>query len=199
MSYIDFILNAGALLGYIIIFLIIFAESGLLIGFIFPGDSLLVSLGIIASQGHLNIWVLVVLMTIAAIMGDSAGYATGRKFGPGLFNKPDSRFFKKEYLEKAQAFYDVHGKKTIVLARFTPFVRTFAPIVAGIAKMPYKTFLFYNIIGGFLWVWSITLLGYFLGSQFKEVEKYILVIIGAIIMVSVLPTISHLLKNRAKS
>ncbi len=122
MSYTDYILGTGYLVSYVLIFLTLFAESGLLIGFVLPG-----ALGILAAKGTLNIWILLILGALGAILGDSVGYATGRKFGTTLFNRPDSRFFKKEHLEKAQDFYEKHGKKAIVIARFTPFVRTFAP------------------------------------------------------------------------
>ena len=177
-------------------FLTIFAESGILIGFFLPGDSFLITLGVIASQGKLNIGLLLLLCTVGAILGDSVGYATGRKFGRSIFNKPDSRFFKQENLEKAQAFYEQHGKKTIILARFVPFVRTFAPIVAGAANMHYPTFLLYNIIGGITWVFSMTLFGYFIGHAIPHVDRYLLPIILVIVILSILPGLQHLKSSK---
>lgn len=198
MFSVDFLINAGPLIAYIAFFLIIFAESGILIGFFLPGDSFLFTLGILASKGDLNIWLLISLGIIGAILGDSVGYMTGRRFGPALFNRPDSKFFKKENIEKAHAFYEKYGKKTIIIARFTPFVRTFAPIVAGIAKMSYPVFLIYNIIGGVLWVSSVTLLGYFLGSKVEHIDLYTIPVILAIIILSVVPSVMHVLKERKK-
>jgi membrane-associated protein len=196
MSYTDYILNAGVYASFFFIFLIIFAESGLLIGFFLPGDSFLFTLGLFASQGKLDIFVLLVVATVAAITGDSLGYATGRRFGPGLFNRPDSKIFKKENLHRAHGFYEKYGKKTIVLARFVPFVRSFAPIIAGIANMKYSTFLLYNVVGGALWVFSLTLLGYTLGSVIPNIDHYILPVIGLIVLASVLPAALHLRKQK---
>jgi membrane-associated protein len=199
MNYTDYILQAGYTFGYLIIFAIIFAESGLFFGFFLPGDSFLLALGILASKDLLSLPLILIISFVAAVLGDSVGYASGKKFGPSLFNRPDSRFFKKENIEKAQAFYELHGKKTIILARFTPFVRTFAPIVAGMANMHYPTFLFYNVIGGALWVSSMTLLGYFLGSSIGNVDHYTLPVIAVIIVLSLVPTALHILKERSKS
>ncbi|MEI6477823.1 MAG: VTT domain-containing protein [bacterium] len=198
MSYTSLILQAGYLIGFVLIFAIIFAESGIIIGFFLPGDSFLFTLGLLASQGRLDILLLLVVASAAAILGDSVGYATGRRFGPALFNRPNSHLFKKENLEKAHEFYEQYGKKTIVLARFVPFVRCFAPIIAGIAEMPYKTFLFYNVIGGLLWVFSISLAGYTLGSAVPNIDHYILPIVGLIIVASLLPTLGHLGNQKRK-
>lgn len=195
MSYTDLILHAGYSAGYIIIFSIIFAESGLLIGFFLPGDTLLFSLGILASKGTLDLTILLIVACAGAIIGDSVGYATGRRFGSSLFKRKESRFFKPEYLQKAEAFYEVHGKKTIVLSRFVPIVRTFAPIVAGISKMNYPTFLFYNIIGGIFWVFTATLLGYFLGSKIPNAEHYTTYAVLAVIVLSFVPAFLHLRKK----
>ncbi len=178
--------------GYLGVWGIIFAESGLLIGFFLPGDSLLFTAGFLASQGLLNIYLLVVGAFICAVLGDNVGYATGKKFGPRLFRKEDSRFFHKKHLVSAQNFYTKHGKKTIVLARFLPIVRTFAPIVAGIGTMNYRTFFAYNLVGGLLWTFGITLLGYFLGQVIPDVDKYLLPIILGIVVVSIAPSIFHL-------
>lgn len=178
-------------LALVAIYAIIFAESGLFFGFFLPGDSLLFSAGILASQGFLHISLLVVGCFIAAVAGDSVGYWFGHKYGRRFFTKDDSLLFSKDHLVKAENFYKAHGKKTIILARFVPAVRTFAPIVAGIGKMDYKTFISYNVIGGFLWTVGMTLGGYYLGHFIPadKVDKYLLPIIAVIIFVSLLPVI----------
>lgn len=185
--------------GYLGIFGIIFAESGLMIGFFLPGDSLLFAAGVAASKGIFNIWLLLILSFIAAVTGDSVGYTFGHTVGRKLFNKKDSMLFKKEYLEKAEHFYIDHGKKTIILARFIPVVRTFAPIVAGIAKMHYKTFLVYNLIGGFLWAVGLTAFGFFLGSLFHDIEKYLEVFIIGVILLSLSPALIHFIYEKIKA
>jgi membrane-associated protein len=185
-------------LGYAGIFGLVFAESGLFIGFFLPGDSLLFTAGLVASQGYFSLPLLILLSIIAAILGDSVGYAFGRRVGKSLFNRPESRFFRPEYLVRAKIFYERHGAKTIVLARFVPFVRTFAPILAGIGKMQYSTFLTYNVIGGLLWSISLPILGYFLGNLIPNVDQYILPIIGIIVIVSLLPPIIEYLQQRSK-
>jgi len=174
---------------------IVFAESGLLIGFFLPGDSLLFTSGFLASQGYFNIWTLSIITFLAAVVGDNVGYAFGSRYGRKLFQRPDSRFFKQENLQKAHAFYEKHGAKTIVLARFIPVIRTFAPIVAGVANMRYTTFMLFNLVGGAIWAIGLTWLGYWLGSQVKGVDKYLLPIIALIIILSVLPGITHMLKT----
>jgi membrane-associated protein len=179
--------TSGLVVAYLIIFLIVFAESGVLIGFFLPGDSLLITLGLLASQGYFNLGILLVLMSVAAITGDSVGYWFGRKVGPGLFNREDTRIFKKENLRRAHQFYENYGTKTIVLARFVPFARTFAPILAGIGNMNYRLFLSYNIIGGITWVFSITLLGYFLGRVIPDVDRYVLLVVAGVIVASAIP------------
>lgn len=182
--------------GYAGIFSIVFAESGLLIGFFLPGDSLLFTAGFLASQGFLNIFLLNIIVFVAAVVGDNVGYAFGHKVGPKIFNKEDSLFFHKDNLTKADEFYKKHGPITIVLSRFTPIVRTFAPIVAGAGKMEYKTFVTYNILGGLLWTLILTLSGYFLGKVIPNVDKYLLPIIALIVILSLMPTIWHLLKAK---
>ncbi|MDO8523263.1 MAG: VTT domain-containing protein [bacterium] len=182
--------------GYLGLFFIIFAESGLFIGFFLPGDSLLFTAGFLASQGYLNIWMLAPLMFVGAVLGDNFGYAFGAKVGPALFKKEDSLLFHKDHLERARNFYEKKGPMTIVLARFLPVIRTFAPILAGVGKMEYKTFFFYNILGGALWSLGMTLLGYLLGSVVPNIDKYLLPIILTIIFVSFLPGIYHVFKNR---
>ncbi|TSC82074.1 MAG: putative membrane-associated protein [Parcubacteria group bacterium Gr01-1014_20] len=193
MFDIVWLIKAG---GYMGIFSIIFAESGLLIGFFLPGDSLLFTAGFLASQGFLDIKTLALLTFLAATLGDSFGYAFGRKMGPKIFNKEDSLFFHRDHLEKSRVFYEKYGKKTIVLARFLPFIRTFAPILAGVGKMEYRTFLTYNILGGLLWAVGLTTLGYFLGSTVPNIDKFLIPIILVIIFSSLLPPIIHVLKSR---
>lgn len=182
-------------IGYIGIFAIIFAESGLFFGFFLPGDSLLFTAGFLASQGIFDIHILAVVCFIAAVLGDSIGYAFGTRVGRKLFYKTDSFFFHKDNLERANIFYKKHGKKTIILARFMPIIRTFAPIVAGIGEMDYRTFISYNIIGGILWAMGLTYGGYFLGSLIPNVDKYLLPIVIAIVFLSISPGIYHVLKD----
>jgi membrane-associated protein len=186
--------------GYVVLVAIVFAETGLLIGFFLPGDSLLLVAGLFAARGHLDIVLLIVLLSVAAIVGDSVGYWFGKKTGARLFARPDSRWFKREHLLKTQAFYEQHGGKTIVLARYIPFLRTFAPIVAGVAGMEYRRFVAYNIIGGIGWVGSMTLVGYWLGSQFtpQQLDRYLHLIIGGIIFLSILPPILHAVRERRR-
>lgn len=170
------------------IWLIIFAETGLLIGFFLPGDSLLFTAGLLAGQGKLDIWLLLPGVFIAAFVGDQVGYTFGEKLGPRLFNKPDSRFFKQEYVTHTRNFFNKHGSKTIIIARFVPIVRTFAPVLAGVGEMDRKTFVIYNVIGAFLWAVGLTMLGYILGDVIGEsVDKYLLPIIAVIILISLIP------------
>ncbi|KKQ75654.1 MAG: hypothetical protein US96_C0007G0002 [Candidatus Woesebacteria bacterium GW2011_GWB1_38_5b] len=175
--------------GYVGLFAIVFAESGLFFGFFLPGDSLLVTAGLLATQGFFRIEILLVLLAFAAISGDSMGYWMGKKFGKRIFSREKSLLFDKKHLDRAHAFYEKHGGKTIILARFIPIIRTFAPIVAGIADMDYKKFLSFNLFGGLLWSWGMLLLGYFLGSVIPDVDKYMIPIIGIIIFLSLLPPI----------
>jgi len=187
------ILPAIGLLG---IFAIVFAESGLLIGFFLPGDSLLFTAGFLASQGIFDIKTLAMVCFVAAVAGDSVGYTIGHKLGRKLFRKKESFFFHPDHLIKAEKFYEKHGKKTIVLARFLPVIRTFAPVVAGIGNMEYKTFLAYNVIGGFLWAVLIPITGFYLGKSIPDVDKYLLPIIIMIIVLSILPQAIHVFKSR---
>jgi membrane-associated protein len=192
----ELIQSFGFMGGQLVILGVIFAESGLLIGCFLPGDSLLFTAGFLASQGLLNIWLLIPGAFICEVLGDNVGYATGRKFGRSLFQRKDSRFFHKENLVKAEKFYEKQGKKTIVLARFMPVVRTFAPIVAGVSEMKYGVFLTYNIIGGFIWTFGLTILGYFLGKTIPDVDKYLLPIVISIVILSILPSLIHLYGER---
>lgn len=189
--------------GVLAILFVIFAESGLLVGFFLPGDSLLFTAGYMVQLGilHLgalpfNIHIFVVMLFIAAVLGDSVGYAFGHRVGRKLFDKENSRFFKKKYLIQAEKFYEKHGSLTIVLARFVPIIRTFAPIVAGMSKMHYHTFLAFNLIGGALWTATFTYLGYFAGKALTEAGVNIEVAALLIIFLSVLPMVIHALKQK---
>ncbi|MEK7060222.1 MAG: DedA family protein, partial [Patescibacteria group bacterium] len=199
----DFLLNIDLsiliqTIGYLGIFLIIFAESGLFFGFFLPGDTLLFTAGLLASQGYFDIVSLVLLVTLGAIGGDQIGYLFGKKIGPKIFTRDDSFFFKKKYIADAENFYAKHGKKAIVLARFIPVVRTFIPILAGVGKMHYATFVSYNIIGALIWATGITLLGYFLGQQIPNIDNYLIPILLLIVLVSFLPTIFSFIYDKIK-
>lgn len=178
-------------IGYIGLFSIVFVETGLLIGFFLPGDSLLFTAGILAGQGYMNIYLVMAVMTTAAILGDNVAYAIGKKLGPKIFTKEESLFFNKKYIAKTQSYFDKYGAITIVIARFVPVMRAFAPTLAGVGKMGYPKFLFYNISGAFFWIMSVTLLGYYFGLKVTEAEKYI---VPGIILILFL-CISPLLKK----
>jgi membrane-associated protein len=173
--------------GYLGIFVIVFAESGLLVGFFFPGDSLLFTAGILASAGLFNIWLLAPLVFFAAVLGDNAGYYIGKKAGEKLFQKEDSFFFRKSHVKKTKKFFEDYGTKAIILARFVPIARTFAPTLAGVGQMRYQTFFLYNLVGGALWGVGLPFAGYFLGNKIPNIDQYLLPIICAIIFVSLLP------------
>jgi membrane-associated protein len=180
---------------YALLAAIVFTETGLLVGFVLPGESLLFTIGVVCGAGQLDMTLMIVLLICACMIGDWSGYLLGRRTGPVIFSRPDSRFFKKEYLERTQAFYAKHGGKTIIYAKFVPIIRTFAPFVAGIAKMPYRRFLPFDIVGGTGWVISMTLLGYFLGGVpvvRRHFEKFVLLIV----FISVLPLILHAIQSR---
>ena len=179
--------------GTIGILLIVFAESGLFFGFFLPGDSLLVTAGVLASQGELPALPLLIGCPIAAIAGDQVGYVFGRRVGPALFRRPESRLFKPKHVDRARAYFDAHGSKTIVIARFVPIVRTFAPIVAGVANMPYRTFVVFNVVGGILWGFGVTLAGYLLGHV---IEDYIYPAIAVVILVSLVPVAVEFMRAR---
>lgn len=189
--------------GYVLIFGIIFAESGLLVGFFLPGDSLLFTAGMFAAgtfsktfpNVDFNIWVLLVGVFLAAVAGDQVGYVFGRKAGPALFSRPDSRFFKQEHLEKAQEFFERHGPRAIVLARFVPIVRTFCPIVAGAGHMEYRTFVRFNVVGGFLWGIGVTLLGYYLGNV-SIIADHVEIALLLVVAVSLVPVGIEMLRSR---
>lgn len=214
----DYVLNPKLLIDWMLLklgvyvyfglFFIIFAETGLAVGFFLPGDSLLVVAGLFAAAGKLNLAVLMITLFVAAVVGDTVGYLTGRKMGRTLFTKPKSRFFNPKHIAKAHAFYEKHGGKTIVLARFVPIVRTFAPIVAGAAEMTYRNFILYNIFGGLFWVVSMLSAGYFLGGLVEQfmrnvfgiegflLEDHIDKVVIVVVFLSILPIIFEFIKAR---
>jgi membrane-associated protein len=186
----------GGPLGYAMLIAIVFAETGLLMGFFLPGDSLLFTVGVVAGAGHLDIVMVNILLMIAAVVGDGVGYYLGRQTGPAIFSRPDSRFFKQEYLHRTQEFYRKHGGKTIIYARFVPIVRTFAPFIAGVGKMEYSRFLSFNIFGGIGWVFSMTMAGYLLGGIPLIQRNFEKVVLG-IVFVSVLPVAFEAMRSRS--
>lgn len=182
--------------GILLVALIIFAESGLLVGFFLPGDTLLFGAGLYASQGRISLVWLMLAVVIAAVIGDNVGYSIGRRTGHRIFKKKDSLLFKHEHIETAEKFYERHGGKTIVLARFTPIVRTFAPVVAGVGKMPRPRFFFFNIIGGILWGAGMPLLGYTIGSRIPHLDKYIEIVVLGVVLLSLFVAFGHILREK---
>jgi membrane-associated protein len=184
-------------LGYALLFAIVFSETGLLVGFFLPGDSLMFLVGAVAGAGNLNLFVVNLVLMAAAILGDSVGYALGRRTGPAIFDRPDSRWFRREHLARTHAFYEKYGGKTIVYARFVPIVRTFAPFVAGVGKMNYGRFLSFNVFGGIGWVFGMTMLGFLLGGV-PIVKQHLEKVILLIILISVAPVVVEGLKAYRK-
>jgi membrane-associated protein len=182
--------------GTLLVCIIVFVETGMFVGFFLPGDSLLVTAGVFAGAGQLRLAWLLSLVTLCAIAGDQIGYLIGWKAGAGLYNRKDSRFFKRRHLERAHEFYERYGGKTVILARFVPIIRTFCPPVAGAAKMRYGRYLLYDICGGFCWVWGMVLLGYTLGRTVPNIDKRIHYIIAAVIILSFVPAVYHAWKAR---
>ena len=185
--------------GYAILVAIVFVETGLLVGFFLPGDSLLITAGLVAATGALNIWWLNVLLIAAAVVGDSVGYAIGWRAGPRLFTRPKSRLFNPKHVERTRAFYARHGAKTIVIARFVPIIRTFAPVVAGVGQMEYRRFIFYNIAGGVGWVTSMTWAGYLLGQTVPNISDHIHILVVVVILLSLIPIVVELVRERRRS
>jgi membrane-associated protein len=187
--------------GYVGLTLIIFAETGLLIGFFLPGDSLIVTAGVLSAQPQfgLHVWLLGLLLTVAAIIGNSVGYAIGKYSGRRLFTRDDSMLFRKKHLIRAHEFYEKHGGKTLVLARFMPIVRTFVPVVAGMAEMDYRSYTAYNVLGAVLWIWSMLFIGFVLGRYIPGVEHHIEKVIIAVIIVSLLPGLISWRRERARA
>lgn len=180
---------------YALLTAIVFAETGLLVGFVLPGDSLLFTIGVVAGAGRLQIALIMCLLATACLIGDWCGYQLGRRAGPAIFNRPDARFFKQEYVQRTKAFYEKHGGKTIIYAKFVPIIRTFAPFVAGVAEMPYSRFLPFDIVGAVLWVFSMTVLGYLLGGVplvRQHFEKFVLLIIAF----SLMPVVLQIVRSR---
>lgn len=175
---------------------IVFSETGLLVGFFLPGDSLLVTAGLFAARGYLDIYWLVPALTVAAICGNSTGYFIGRSTGPRIFSRENSLLFNKKHAIRAAKFYAKHGRKTIVLAQFMPILRTFAPVVAGVGGMQFREFFLYNVLGAFAWIWSMLGTGYFLGTYIPDIEKNIEIVIVVVVFVSILPAIVSGLKAR---
>lgn len=184
--------------GYLLLFVIVFTETGLLIGFFLPGDSLLITAGLVAGAGGLNIWWLNALLIVAAIAGDSVGYAIGWRAGPRLFTRQDSRLWSRNHLLRTREFYERYGGKTIVLARFIPIIRTFAPVVAGVGQMAYRRFLFYNVFGGIGWVAGLTWTGYLLGQTIPNIQRHAHVIVAVVVVLSVLPIVRELIVARRR-
>lgn len=194
------LLDRGASVFLLVIAAIVFAESGLLFGFFLPGDSLLFSAGlVVALAGQPNLALLIGVVFVAAVLGDQVGYMFGARVGPALFTRPDSRFFKQDNVTKAHAFFEKHGAKALILARFVPIVRTFTPILAGVSAMRYQTFITFNVVGGALWAVLGTLLGYGLGKRFPELESYLTPVVLVIVLLSVLPMIFEYRKAKKNS
>ena len=185
-------------LGYAVLFGVVFSETGLLVGLFLPGDSLLFTVGVVAGAGQLNIVLVNLVLMLAAMLGDSTGYLLGRQTGPRIFSRPDSRFFKQEYIARTKAFYERYGGKTIIFARFLPIIRTFAAFVAGVGQMPYLRFLPFSVCGGVGWVFLMTMLGYVLGKK-PFVHDHFDAVILAIIFLSLLPTVIHAVKERRRA
>jgi len=184
--------------GLLMLVVIVFAETGLMIGFFLPGDSLLVTAGVFSAAGHLQLWTLLTAVTAAAIVGDQVGYWIGYRAGPLLFRREDSLLFKRRHLMRTHAFYERHGGKTIILARFMPIIRTFAPVVAGVGEMRYRRFVSFNVVGGFLWVWSMALLGFSLGHTIPDIDRHIHLVILVVVFLSILPGIIELIRSRGR-
>ena len=189
------VIRIGGMVGLI---LIVFAETGLMIGFFLPGDSLLVTAGLFAAKGDLNIVWLNIALIIAAIVGDATGYWIGHKTGQALYSRPNSFFFRKEHLIKTHEFYEKHGGKTIIIARFMPIIRTFAPVVAGAATMTYRKFAVFNIVGGIAWVTSMTLVGYSLGRTVPNIDEHLHLVVAVVIFISLLPAIIAWMNNKLR-
>jgi membrane-associated protein len=184
--------------GYLVLTGIVFTETGLLIGFFLPGDSLLVTAGLVAATGVLDIWGLNVALAAAAVAGDSTGYAIGARLGPRLFTRPKSLLFDPRHVERTRAFYERHGAKTIVLARFVPIVRTFAPVVAGVGQMRYRRFVLYNVVGGIGWVASMTWAGYLLGQTIPDIDRHLHLVVIVVVILSFIPIGLEIVRDRRK-
>ena len=185
--------------GYLLLFAIVFTETGLLVGFFLPGDSLLITAGLVAATGVLNIWWINGLLIVAAVVGDSVGYAIGARLGPALFTREKSLLFNPRHVDRTREFYARYGARTIVIARFVPIVRTFAPVVAGVGRMVYRRFLLYNVVGGAAWVVSLSWSGYLLGQLIPDIGQYIHIVVGVVIVLSCLPIAYEFHRARRRS
>ncbi|MEO8105477.1 MAG: VTT domain-containing protein [Candidatus Saccharibacteria bacterium] len=194
MFDVSHILQSGGLVGLVILAVILFAEVGLFLGFFLPGDTLLIAAGIYAKQGKLTLAAVIVVAALAAIAGDSTSYWIGRKLGHRVFTKDDGIIFRKDHINKAEKFYEKYGAKTLLVSHFLPVVRTFTPLLAGVATMTYHKFLTFNILGDISWAVSVTLVGYYVGSRIPGVDKYILLILGCIMIISIVPTLYHVVR-----
>ena len=184
--------------GFVGLTLIVFSETGLLVGFFLPGDSLLVTAGLLGAKGYFNVFTLAPLLTLAAICGNSTGYFIGRSTGPRIFRREDSLLFNKKHAIRAHEFYERHGRKTIIIAQFMPIIRTFSPVVAGVGGMSFRTFLAFNAIGAVAWIWSMIFTGYFLGRYIPGIDKHIEIVVAIVILVSIMPGIIGGVKERAR-
>ena len=184
--------------GYALLTGIVFTETGLLVGCFLPGDSLLITAGLVAATGALNIWVINTLLIVAAVVGDSVGYAIGRRLGPKLFTREKSLLFNPKHVERTRRFYERHGAKTIVIARFVPIIRTFAPVLAGVGRMEYRRFLTYNVLGGMGWVTGMTWAGYGLGHAVPNIGRHIHIVVIVVILLSCVPIAVEILRERRK-
>jgi membrane-associated protein len=191
MFDVNHLIEAGGLL---LIAALIFGESGMFLGFFFPGDTLLLSAGVFAGQGKLSLIAIFIVVSLAAITGDNVGYHIGKRYGRRLFRKPDGLIFRQEYVQRAEAFYEKYGSKTMLFAHFLPIVRTFAPAVAGVAKMNYKEFFIFDAIGDTAWAIIVTLIGYWFGTKIPNIDHYILLAVVAVVIITLGPTIYHLAK-----
>ena len=185
-------------IGLLLLAIILYAEVGLFLGFFLPGDTLLIAAGIYAHQGNLSLAAIILVASAAAIAGDSTGYFIGRKLGRKVFRKDDGIIFRKDHIDKAEAFYEKYGAKTLLVAHYIPVIRTFTPLLAGVAKMNYRKFLLFDVIGDITWAVSVTLVGYYVGSRIPGIDKYILLIIGSVVLVSLVPTLYHLIRAHLK-
>lgn len=203
-DFASFAAHTGPWIVALVLAAIIFAESGLLIGFFFPGDTVLFTAGFLVSAGqfNINIHLLVAIVFVAAVTGDGVGYLFGRRIGPRIFRRPNSRLFRQENIQKAEHFYEKHGPMTIVLARFTPVVRTFAPIVAGVGKMRYRVFLTYNVIGALIWAVGVTYVGFYSGEALHtlgiQIDSILLPIVAFVLLTSIAPPLFHILKDKTQ-
>jgi membrane-associated protein len=195
MFSVDHIVQTGGLL---LIALLIFGESGMFIGFFFPGDTLLIAAGVFAAQGKLSLALCMLVISLAAIAGDNVGFHIGKRYGRRLFRKPDGLIFRQEYVQQAEAFYEKYGSKTMLVAHFVPVIRTFAPAVAGVAKMNYKQFALFDAIGDICWTIIVTLIGYWFGSRIPNIDHYILLVVAAVVIITLGSPIYHLFRAKSK-